>query len=195
MMTLWWANKLKSKDDLHIGQILTIPPVTGLVVTVKAADTLDSHRRRYDVEVDDIVTENGLDGSEPRRRPGPRRPGRRGQGHRDPEAPEAGRQGATTTTQATLAAAVVAAAPSAARAPTTAARWSWPVVGGGNYISQYYHYGHYGLDIAADYGSPRPRGGRRHGHLRRLEEQRRRLPGLDRPRLRAVHDVQPHVGA
>ena len=29
----------------------------------------------------------------------------------------------------------------------------WPVVGGGNYISQYFHYGHYGLDIAADYGS------------------------------------------
>ena len=29
----------------------------------------------------------------------------------------------------------------------------WPVVGGNNYISQYYHYGHYGLDIAADYGS------------------------------------------
>jgi murein DD-endopeptidase MepM/ murein hydrolase activator NlpD len=28
------------------------------------------------------------------------------------------------------------------------------VSGGGNYISQYYHYGHYGLDIAADYGSP-----------------------------------------
>jgi murein DD-endopeptidase MepM/ murein hydrolase activator NlpD len=29
----------------------------------------------------------------------------------------------------------------------------WPVVGGNNYISQYFHYGHYGLDIAADYGS------------------------------------------
>ena len=28
----------------------------------------------------------------------------------------------------------------------------WPVPGG--HISQYYHYGHYGLDIAADYGSP-----------------------------------------
>ena len=25
--------------------------------------------------------------------------------------------------------------------------------GGGNYISQYFHYGHYALDIAADYGS------------------------------------------
>ena len=29
----------------------------------------------------------------------------------------------------------------------------WPVVGGGNYISQYFHYGHYAIDIAADYGS------------------------------------------
>ena len=31
--------------------------------------------------------------------------------------------------------------------------FTWPVVGGGNYISQYYHYGHYAIDIAADYGS------------------------------------------
>jgi len=29
----------------------------------------------------------------------------------------------------------------------------WPVVGGGNYISQYFHYGHWAIDIAADYGS------------------------------------------
>jgi murein DD-endopeptidase MepM/ murein hydrolase activator NlpD len=29
----------------------------------------------------------------------------------------------------------------------------WPVIGGGNYISQYFHYGHYALDIAADYGA------------------------------------------
>ena len=31
--------------------------------------------------------------------------------------------------------------------------FTWPVVGGGNYISQGFRYGHYGLDIAADYGS------------------------------------------
>lgn len=30
---------------------------------------------------------------------------------------------------------------------------AWPVSGGGNYVSQYFRYGHYGLDIAADYGS------------------------------------------
>ena len=32
-------------------------------------------------------------------------------------------------------------------------QFHWPVVGGGNYISQYFHYGHEALDIAADYGS------------------------------------------
>ena len=41
MMTLWWANKLKSKNELHIGQVLRIPPVSGLVVTVDDTDTLD----------------------------------------------------------------------------------------------------------------------------------------------------------
>ena len=31
-------------------------------------------------------------------------------------------------------------------------RFAWPVPGG--YISQYFHYGHPAIDIAADYGSP-----------------------------------------
>ncbi len=35
----------------------------------------------------------------------------------------------------------------------TGGQFTWPVYGGGNYISQYFRYGHYGLDIAADYGS------------------------------------------
>ena len=41
----------------------------------------------------------------------------------------------------------------AARPRIRAAPSLWPVVGGGNYISQYFHYGHYAIDIAADYGS------------------------------------------
>ena len=88
------------------------------------------------------------------------------------------------------------AAAAIVRPPTTytGGKFMWPVVGGGNYISQYFHYGHYALDIAADYGSTVRAAGGRHGDLRRLEEQRRRLPGLDRPWLRPVHDLQPHVG-
>ncbi len=35
----------------------------------------------------------------------------------------------------------------------TGGTFIWPVVGGDNYISQYFHYGHYAIDIAADYGS------------------------------------------
>ena len=34
MMTVWWANKLTSKDALKAGKDLVIPPVNGLVVTV-----------------------------------------------------------------------------------------------------------------------------------------------------------------
>ena len=67
----------------------------------------------------------------------------------------------------------------------------WPTTS--HHISQYFHYGHYGIDIDGSTRRPDLRGGVRHGHLRRLEEQRRWLPGLDRPRLEPVHDVQPHV--
>ena len=61
MMTLWWANKLKSKDDLHIGQTLRIPPVSGLVYTVIDGDTLDSLASRFKVDAADITDLNGLD--------------------------------------------------------------------------------------------------------------------------------------
>ncbi len=47
------------------------------------------------------------------------------------------------------------------REPTeyTGGVMAWPVVGGANFISQYFHTGHYGLDIAADYGSKVVAGG------------------------------------
>ena len=60
MMTIWWANKLKSKDDLKVGQVLVIPPVNGLVVTVKAGDTLATVARAEKVDAADIVETNEL---------------------------------------------------------------------------------------------------------------------------------------
>ena len=35
MYTLWWANRLKAKDELHIGQKLYIPPTDGVLYTAK----------------------------------------------------------------------------------------------------------------------------------------------------------------
>ena len=68
----------RAKDELHVGQVLTIPPVSGLVVTVEAGDTLDTLAAKYKVDAAEIIDANELDGPEPRRRPGPRRPGRQG---------------------------------------------------------------------------------------------------------------------
>ena len=147
MMTVWWANKLTSKDDLRVGQRLVIPPVNGLVVTVKAGDTLDSLAAANNVDAAQIVELNQLN---------------------DP----------TLIIGQTLILpdAVGAAIPTPKPAPPTRSSGSggsgtggsrvtsggpstysggafvWPVVGGGNYISRGFIYGHYGLDIAADYG-------------------------------------------
>ena len=67
----------------------------------------------------------------------------------------------------------------------------WPVAGG--HINQYYHYGHYGLDIGPTTARPSSPAAAGRGDVRRLAQQRRRLPGLDQPRQRHLHDLQPHV--
>ena len=60
MMSVWWANQLKTKDELHVGQILVIPPVSGVVVTVASGDTLDSLAKKYSASADEIQSYNGL---------------------------------------------------------------------------------------------------------------------------------------
>jgi murein DD-endopeptidase MepM/ murein hydrolase activator NlpD len=144
MMTIWWANNLRSKDDLHIGQTLTIPPVSGLVVTVGASDSLDTLAARFGVRASAIVDANQLD--DPNLVIGQTLtiPGAQGAGIATPKpaakpAPKATTRARTSTTSG--------------RPPArySGGRLSWPVAGGS--ISQYYHYGHYAIDIQADYGT------------------------------------------
>jgi murein DD-endopeptidase MepM/ murein hydrolase activator NlpD len=141
MMTVWWANKLTSKDDLHIGQKLVIPPVDGLVVTVKVGDTLASLAAKYKVDAADVLAVNELE---------------------DPNLiigqtlvlPDAA--GAPIPTPKPVARSSSGSSSSCnCSGPSTygGGAMSWPVVGGDNYISRGFIYGHYGLDIAADYGS------------------------------------------
>jgi murein DD-endopeptidase MepM/ murein hydrolase activator NlpD len=141
MMTVWWANKLTSKDDLHIGQKLVIPPMNGLIVTVQAGDTLDSLAAKYKVDALDVLAVNELE---------------------DPNLiigqtlilPDAA--GAPIPTPKPVARSSGGSGSSCnCPGPSTygGGAFSWPVAGGGNYISRGFIYGHYGLDIAADYGS------------------------------------------
>jgi murein DD-endopeptidase MepM/ murein hydrolase activator NlpD len=145
MMTLWWANDLKSKDDLHLGQVLTIPPVSGLVVTVTASDTLPRLASKYDVDEQEILEANKLE--DPNLVVGQvlAIPGAMGKAIPTPKV-EPGRSSSGGGS---------GGGSSSSRAPVTysGGAFRWPVSGGGNYIRQYYRYGHYGLDIAADYGS------------------------------------------
>jgi murein DD-endopeptidase MepM/ murein hydrolase activator NlpD len=145
MMSVWWANNLKSKTDIHVGEVLRIPPVTGLIVKVAATDTLDGLAARYDVNSTDILATNGLRDSNLVVGQVLVIPGATGQAI--PVAKPDGLPSVRTTSPTGSGGSV--------RPPSTyiGGVFLWPVVGGGNYISQYFHYGHGAIDIAADYGS------------------------------------------
>jgi murein DD-endopeptidase MepM/ murein hydrolase activator NlpD len=140
-MTVLWANNLKSTTDIHKGQVLRIPPVTGLIVKVAATDTLDAIAARYDVDPTDILATNGIE--DPNLVVGQILVIPGAQGAALPAAKPAKPVTRTSGTVGNY----------SPPASYTGGKFLWPVVGGGNYISQYYHYGHYAIDIAADYGS------------------------------------------
>jgi murein DD-endopeptidase MepM/ murein hydrolase activator NlpD len=152
MMTLWWANEIKSKDDLHIGQVLRIPPVSGLVITVKETDTLESLAKEHDAKVSRIKAVNQLEDDTLVVGQVLMIPGAKGEPIPTPK----------PTPKAKAAKSRVASSHHASSGRTggsyggkySGGSMRWPVIGGGNYVSQYFHYGHYAIDIAADYGSP-----------------------------------------
>ena len=154
MMTLWWANKLKAKDDLHIGQVLRIPPVSGLVVTVKDTDTLESLAAEYKVKSAKILELNGLD--DPTLVVGQVLilPGAKGAPIPTPKPTPKPAVKSRATSGGNGGGSRSASKPRSGGANYTGGQLRWPVVGGGNYISQYAHAGHMALDIAGDYGSP-----------------------------------------
>jgi murein DD-endopeptidase MepM/ murein hydrolase activator NlpD len=142
-MTVVWANDLKSKTDFKKGDTLRIPPVTGLIVKVAATDTLDSIAARYGVDGTDILATNGID--DPNLVVGQVLvlPGAKGRAMEKPTSkpsnriPRSGGGGSNIQGPRTY----------------TGGKFLFPVVGGNNYISQYFHYGHWAIDIAADYGT------------------------------------------
>ncbi|MEO7664559.1 MAG: M23 family metallopeptidase, partial [Candidatus Limnocylindrales bacterium] len=146
MMTVWWANSLTSKD-LHVGQDLTIPPMDGLVLTVRDGDTLETLATTYKIDASTIVSVNNLD--DPNLVLGQTLVLPDAVGAAIPVPKPAPKPSTKPTTGGTRSGSSSSGGP----ATYTGGSLLWPVVGGNNYISQYFHYGHYGLDIAATYGS------------------------------------------
>jgi murein DD-endopeptidase MepM/ murein hydrolase activator NlpD len=146
MMTLWWANDLDSKDDLSVGQELVIPPVNGLVVTVRAGDTLESMAKANRVDADEIVEINGLTARTLVIGQVLILPGARGEAYPTPKPTPRPRVAVATVSQPTTR--------GTTRPPARFAggAFAWPVSGG--FISQYFWYAHLALDIAAPYGTP-----------------------------------------
>jgi murein DD-endopeptidase MepM/ murein hydrolase activator NlpD len=147
MMTIWWANHLTAKDELKIGQELVIPPTDGVLYTVKEGDSLASIAAAYQADPAQIIRFNEING----------------------DVVVIGQQLMVPDGRG----APIEVAPAPPTKPTTSTRTTprpnnsgtsngcsgcsfggsmrWPVAGGS--ISQYFHYGHYAIDIQAPYGT------------------------------------------
>lgn len=55
-----WANNLKNADTMTPGQILRIPPVTGIIHTAKKGDTATSVAKKYGADAERIIAYNHL---------------------------------------------------------------------------------------------------------------------------------------
>ncbi len=58
--SILWANNLKSSQNISIGQILKIPPITGVVHNIKNGDTIQAIAKKYGADADKIVEFNAL---------------------------------------------------------------------------------------------------------------------------------------
>ncbi len=146
MMTIWWANKLKSKDDLKIGQVLVIPPINGLVVTVKQGETLAAVAAANKVEPARIVKINGLTDETLVIGQVLIVPGAQG----DP-IPTPKPTARPAVRVATVSRPTASGTSTGSPAQYSGGAFAWPVAGG--YLSQYYSSGHPAIDIAADTGT------------------------------------------
>ena len=150
MMTVMWANHLKTAAAVHTGQVLTIPPVNGVVLSVHEGDTLASIAASYSIPADRIYQLNGLQDSALVV----------GQTLILPGAVEAGPVAPRTIVKPAPRISKPLNNPASGSGPVVrppahygGGKFAWPVVGGNSYISQYFHAGHYAIDIAGDYGT------------------------------------------
>ena len=55
-----WANNLRNSDSISPGQVLKIPPVSGVIHQIKSGDTIASIAKKYNANEGRIIEFNGL---------------------------------------------------------------------------------------------------------------------------------------
>lgn len=58
--TIIWANSLRNPNVLSLGEVLNIPPVTGVIHAVKKGDTIASIAKKYKADPEKILSFNNL---------------------------------------------------------------------------------------------------------------------------------------
>jgi murein DD-endopeptidase MepM/ murein hydrolase activator NlpD len=139
--TLLWANSLTERSLLRVGQALTIPPANGVVYAAKRGDTLASIAKQYKVAVEQLEEFNRLGSGQLKV----------GASVFIPGAQPAAAAARVTTPSRLPAQTRIASIPAAA-SPNSGTRLLWPTTS--RRITQYFHYGHYALDIGTPKGQP-----------------------------------------
>ena len=62
--TILWANDLPRATSIHEGQTLVILPIAGVRHVVKSGDTINSIAKKYEGDVEEILSYNQLDNSD-----------------------------------------------------------------------------------------------------------------------------------
>lgn len=147
--SIMWANSLASPDRLTLDAELRIPPVTGVLHTVGAGDSLSAIAQRYSAQVDEILTFKGNEITDPDALvlgmeimvPG---------GMKRAEAPL--RLASSQASQSLGPPAPRVDAPAIVAPPASTGALMWPTYGS---ISNWFAgYAHKGVDILGPYGNP-----------------------------------------
>lgn len=145
--TIMWENNLSLRSIIRPGDVIRIPPATGIMHTVKKGDTLKRIAAAYQAAVSDIIQFNHLkeDGSDLQigeriMVPGGIRP----QDREIAAIPRTGRAAPTIARRV--------AAPPPSALPPSASGFVWP--SGSRTITQYFGIRHHALDIAGPWQTP-----------------------------------------
>lgn len=141
--TILWANNLTSRSYIRPGDVLDIPPIDGVIHTVRNGQTVSQIARLYDAEQNEVISYNNLSAGGANIRVGqelviPH-------GTLTPVAPS------RPTVQPSQQIRDVAAPPPSVEAPAGSG-YIWPT--SVRVITQYFGWRHTGLDIAGPIGTP-----------------------------------------